>query len=101
MTVNVQAFIDAADLFDIAVEEGRLLHFNGGQAHIQMFPNRDTILSIDFTAQSEPRITAWLSPQYVADNKPSCAHYKERYKDWSHKEHLYNHYQMFPPEVVA
>lgn len=100
MNTKEQEFIDAGDAFDIAVSESRLLHFNGGQAHIQMWENRNTVLSIDFTTP-RPQITIWLSERYVQDNKHASANYKERYKNWSMKEHLFNHFQKFPIEEVA
>lgn len=101
MKVDVQAFLDAGDIFDIAAEEGRILHFNGAIATILMWKNRNTVLTIDFNGMNRPNIYVSLNEQYVKDNKASGPHYKERYKDWSYKEFLYNHFQTFPPEVVA
>lgn len=101
MKVDTQSFLDAGDIFDIAAEEGRILHFNGGQATILMWKNRNTVLTIDFSGKYRPEVSVHISKEYVDQNKASGPHYKERYKDWSYKEHLYNHFQMFPPEVVA
>lgn len=101
MKVDTQSFLDAGDIFDIAAEEGRILHFNGGQATILMWKNRNTVLTIDFSGKYRPEVSVHISKEYVDRNKASGPHYKERYKDWSYKEHLYNHFQMFPPEVVA
>ena len=93
MTTNVQAFIDAGDIFDIAVDERRLLHFNGGQAHIWMWKNRNTVLSIDFTSANTPKIDVSLNAQYIQDNKHNCAHYQEHYKTHSMKVWNYNFYK--------
>lgn len=101
MLTDVQSFIDAGDVFDIAVDEGRLMHFNGGQAVIRMFPNRNTIMAIDFNGKYRPDISISINEQYVENHKHYGAEYKKRYEDWSMKEHLFNHYQQFPPEEVA
>lgn len=93
MTSNVQAFIDAADIFDIAVEEGRMLHFNGGQAHIWMWKNRNTVLSIDFTTTQAPQLYVSLNAQYIQDNKHNCADYQERYRTQSMKEWTYSFFK--------
>lgn len=90
---NIQAFIDAGDVFDIAVEEGRLLHYNGAQAYIRMWPKRNTVMIIDFSAATEPDIKVWLSEQYVNNNCHSGKHYQESLKDFSLKEFLYSHYK--------
>ena len=101
MTVDVQAFLDAGDIFDIAAEEGRILHFNGAIATILMWKNRNTVLTIDFNGVNRPNLYVSLNEQYVKDNIASGPHYKERYKDWSYREFLYNHYQMFPEKETA
>lgn len=90
---EVKAYIDAGAMFDIAANEGRLLHFNGGQAHIRMWKNRNTVLSIDFAAGKGPQLSVWISEQYIKDNEHNCADYQERYKTQSMEEWIYSFFK--------
>lgn len=93
MQTDIQSFIDAGDIFDIAAEESRLLHFNGAQAQIWMWKNRNTVLTIDFSQSNRPGVYVSLNKQYIDDNKHNCADYKERYQTSSMKEWIYSFFQ--------
>ena len=97
---EVKANIDAGEMFDIAANEGRLLHFNGGQAHIRMWKNRNTVLSIDFAAGKSPQLSVWISEQYIKNNEHNCENYKQQYEHWSMKGHMMDHYQLYPEEIL-
>jgi hypothetical protein len=61
-------FMQAVELIDIAANENRLWHYNGGQAYIRVSDSSNVLMVIDHTLQSRvPEITHWDGTQYFAE----------------------------------
>ena len=71
--MNKITFVQSLELIDLAAEEYRLYHYNGGQAYIRLDMNLNALMIIDHTTHGEVKIEVMDGTQYFID----CAGYNE------------------------
>ena len=74
--------IQALELIDIAANEDRLYHHNGGQAYIRMSMDSQVLMIIDHTMADRPEVTLHDGTSYFAQ----CNDY-----NWAHSKRLREH----------
>jgi hypothetical protein len=78
--MNKITFVQSLELIDLAAEEYRLYHYNGGQAYIRLDMNLNALMIIDHTNKDEVKFELMDGTQYFID----CAGYNveiTRYKE--------------------
>ncbi len=83
--MNNITYIQALELIDIAAQENRLFHHNGGQAYIKPFDNSNVLMIIDHTMVDKHEITLCDGTQYFE----SCKGY-----NWEHSKRLRDYGSM-------
>ena len=74
--------IQALELIDIAANEDRLYHHNGGQAYLRISMDSQVLMIIDHTSVNRARITLHDGTEYFKE----CSGY-----NWSHSKRLREH----------
>jgi len=64
--MNNMSYIQYLELIDIAANENRLYHHNGGQAYIRVSMNSNVLMIIDHSLVSNPTIELYDGTQYFA-----------------------------------
>ena len=77
--MNNMVYIQYLELIDIAANENRLYHHNGGQAYIRVSMDSNVLMIIDHTMVSNPTIELYDGTQYFE----ACKGY-----NWEHSKRL-------------
>lgn len=80
--MNTLTTLQALELIDIAANEDRLFHHNGGQAFIKMSTLSNTLMVIDHSMADRPKVTLHDGTNYFAE----CSNY-----NWAHSKRLRDH----------
>jgi hypothetical protein len=80
--MNSLTHVQALELIDIAANEDRLFHHNGGQAYIRISNDSNVLIVIDHTMANRPQVTLHDGTNYFAE----CKDY-----NWAHSKRLRDH----------
>jgi hypothetical protein len=75
-------YVESLQMIDVAAEDDRLYHHNGGQAYIRVSMDLDILMIIDHTYNNRTNITLHDGTAYFKE----CAGY-----NWSHSKRLREH----------
>jgi hypothetical protein len=80
--MNTITHVQALELIDVAAQENRLYHHNGGQAYIRVSMSLNVLMIIDHTRAHHPEITFHDGTKYFID----CVNY-----NFEHSHRLREH----------
>jgi protein associated with RNAse G/E len=75
-------YLQSLELIDLAAQEDRLYHHNGGQAYIRVSMDLNVLMIIDHTSVNRVRIELMDGTEYFKE----CKDY-----NWSHSKRLREH----------
>ena len=92
--MNLISFMQTIELIDIAANENRLWHYNGGQAYVRVSNDSSVLMVIDHTMGGIPVVTLNDGTEYFKNyagaqfeysarlrETPLVAWFKERFSD--------------------
>lgn len=65
--MNHMSTLQALELIDLAANENRLYHHNGGQAYIRLSMDSDVLMVIDHTVHHKPEVNMYDGAKYFRD----------------------------------
>lgn len=77
--MNNMTYIQHLELIDVAAQENRLYHHNGGQAYIRVSMDSNVLMVIDHTSVTNPMYELYDGTEYFE----SCKGY-----NWEHSRRL-------------
>ena len=80
--MNRITMIQALELIDLAAEEDRVFHHNGGQAYLKLHTDFNILMIIDYTSIDYPSVQLMDGTEYFKQ----CDHY-----NWAQSQSLRNH----------
>jgi len=80
--MNNMAYIQYLELIDIAANENRLYHHNGGQAYIRVSMESNVLMIIDHTMVSNPTVELYDGTQYFEACKGYNIEHSKRLREY-------------------
>ena len=97
--MNNITFMQAVELIDIAANEDRLWHHNGGQAYIRVSNDSQVLMVIDHTMTSRVDITLLDGTEYFKSYAGAQFEYSRRARE--HGTSMVEHYSKYFSDVLT